>query len=151
VVISGKKKRIYNFFHMRLVVSRQNALSYSCNHNIHGFRDDFRLVPIFYLEIFNFFSFFFVKFKVCVSFFSKTAQNFQHPLQTTAGGKLCCRCCSVDGRKGKGPAHVNEYNAILLDIILPHQDGWTTCMNLRRANVLTPILMLTVRDDYDER
>jgi len=56
-----------------------------------------------------------------------------------------------DGRKGEEFAHVNEYDVILLDIMLPHQDGWTTCKNLRRTNVLTPILMLTALDDVDDK
>jgi DNA-binding response OmpR family regulator len=56
-----------------------------------------------------------------------------------------------DGRKGEEFAHVNEYDVILLDIMLPHQDGWTTCKNLRRSNVLTPILMLTALDDVDDK
>jgi DNA-binding response OmpR family regulator len=56
-----------------------------------------------------------------------------------------------DGNKGEEFAHVNEYDVILLDIMLPHQDGWTTCKNLRRAHVLTPILMLTALDDVDDK
>jgi DNA-binding response OmpR family regulator len=56
-----------------------------------------------------------------------------------------------DGRKGEEFAHINEYDVILLDIMLPHQDGWTTCKNLRRTNVLTPILMLTALDDVDDK
>jgi DNA-binding response OmpR family regulator len=56
-----------------------------------------------------------------------------------------------DGKRGEEFAHVNEYDVILLDIMLPHQDGWTTCKNLRRAHVLTPILMLTALDDVDDK
>jgi two-component system, OmpR family, copper resistance phosphate regulon response regulator CusR len=56
-----------------------------------------------------------------------------------------------DGKKGEEFAHINEYDVILLDIMLPHQDGWTTCKNLRRMNVLTPILMLTALDDVNDK
>jgi DNA-binding response OmpR family regulator len=56
-----------------------------------------------------------------------------------------------DGRKGEEYAQVNEYDVILLDIMLPHQDGWTTCKNLRRMNVLTSILMLTALDDVNDK
>jgi DNA-binding response OmpR family regulator len=56
-----------------------------------------------------------------------------------------------DGRKGEELAQVNEYDVVLLDILLPYQDGWTTCRNLRRAGVLTPILMLTALDDVDDK
>ena len=56
-----------------------------------------------------------------------------------------------NGKKGEELAHINEYDVILLDIMLPHQDGWTTCRNLRNAQVLTPILMLTALDDVDDK
>lgn len=58
---------------------------------------------------------------------------------------------SADGKKGEELAHINEYDVILLDIMLPHQDGWTTCINLRQAHILTPILMLTALDDIDDK
>jgi two-component system copper resistance phosphate regulon response regulator CusR len=56
-----------------------------------------------------------------------------------------------DGKKGEELAKVNDYDVILLDIMLPVQDGWTTCRNLRQAKVLSPILMLTALDDVDDR
>jgi len=56
-----------------------------------------------------------------------------------------------DGVKGEELAQINDYDAILLDLLLPRQDGWATCRNLRKANVLTPILMLTALDDVDDK
>lgn len=56
-----------------------------------------------------------------------------------------------DGMKGEELAQVNEYDVILLDILLPRQDGWTTCRHLREAKVSTPILMLTALDDVDDK
>ena len=56
-----------------------------------------------------------------------------------------------DGVKGEEYAKVNEYDVILLDILLPKQDGWTTCKNLRTAKVMTPILMLTALDDVEDK
>ena len=35
--------------------------------------------------------------------------------------------------------------------MLPKQDGWTTCRNLRKDGILVPILMLTALDDVDDR
>jgi DNA-binding response OmpR family regulator len=58
---------------------------------------------------------------------------------------------AADGIKGENFSLVNEYDVILLDIMLPRQDGWTTCKNLRNAHVLTPILMLTALDDVDDK
>jgi two-component system copper resistance phosphate regulon response regulator CusR len=56
-----------------------------------------------------------------------------------------------DGRHGEELAKINDYDVILLDIMLPFQDGWATCKNIRRANVKTPILMLTALDDVDDK
>ncbi len=48
-------------------------------------------------------------------------------------------------------AKVNEYDVILLDVLLPRQDGWVTCQHIRQAKVLTPILMLTALDDVEDK
>ncbi len=56
-----------------------------------------------------------------------------------------------DGVKGEELAFVNDYDVIILDIMLPKQDGWKTCLNLRKEKVLTPILMLTALDDVSDR
>jgi DNA-binding response OmpR family regulator len=56
-----------------------------------------------------------------------------------------------DGIVGEELAIVNNYDIIILDIMLPGQDGWTTCKNLRQQKVLTPILMLTALDDVDDK
>jgi DNA-binding response OmpR family regulator len=56
-----------------------------------------------------------------------------------------------DGKKGEEYALVNDYDVILLDVMLPLQDGWKTCMNLRKTKLLTPILMLTALDDVGDK
>ena len=56
-----------------------------------------------------------------------------------------------DGIEGEYLASVNDYDLIILDIMLPKQDGWKTCNNLRQNKVLTPILMLTALDDYTDK
>ena len=58
---------------------------------------------------------------------------------------------AADGHKGEELAIVNDYDVILLDILMPAQDGWTTCRKIRDANIKTPILMLTALDDVDDR
>ena len=58
---------------------------------------------------------------------------------------------AYDGLRGEELAKVNEYDAILLDVMLPKQDGWTTCGNLRRARISTPILMLTALSDVGDK
>jgi DNA-binding response OmpR family regulator len=58
---------------------------------------------------------------------------------------------AADGVKGEELAIVNEYDVILLDILMPLQDGWTTCKNIRDAKVKASILMLTALDDVDDK
>ncbi len=56
-----------------------------------------------------------------------------------------------DGIEGEHMAMVNRYDAILLDIRLPKQDGWETCARLRRQGCTTPILMLTAQADVSDK
>ena len=56
-----------------------------------------------------------------------------------------------DGVKGEELACVNDYDLVILDIMLPKQDGWQTCAHLRQAHVQTPILMLTALDDVADK
>jgi len=45
----------------------------------------------------------------------------------------------------------NDYDAILLDVMLPGADGFTLCKRWRQDGVTTPILFLTARDDVADR
>lgn len=58
---------------------------------------------------------------------------------------------AYDGLQGEELALVNDNDVIILDVLLPKQDGWVTCRNIRRQKVLTPILMLTALDDVEDR
>ena len=44
-----------------------------------------------------------------------------------------------------------SYDMIILDIMLPIVDGLTVCRELRQRGDATPVLMLTARDDVDDR
>jgi two-component system, OmpR family, response regulator len=44
-----------------------------------------------------------------------------------------------------------EFDAIVLDVMLPGIDGFETCRRLRKDGVWTPILMLTARDAVEDR
>jgi DNA-binding response OmpR family regulator len=44
-----------------------------------------------------------------------------------------------------------HYDLVLLDIMLPGQDGFEVCTRLRRADTHTPILMLTARGAVEDR
>lgn len=48
-------------------------------------------------------------------------------------------------------AGANDYDLILLDVMLPGKDGFAVCRELRGAGATTPILMLTARDSVDNR
>ncbi|MFN0096916.1 MAG: response regulator transcription factor [Dehalococcoidia bacterium] len=51
-----------------------------------------------------------------------------------------------DGVDGQWMAEQHAYDALVLDLMLPHRDGFEVCANLRAAGTWTPILMLTARD-----
>lgn len=53
---------------------------------------------------------------------------------------------AIDGEQAGTLAHVYEYDAILLDVILPKKNGFQVASELRREGRNTPILMLTSRD-----
>jgi two-component system, OmpR family, response regulator len=44
-----------------------------------------------------------------------------------------------------------EYDAVLLDVMLPDLDGFETCRRLRSRGIWVPILMLTARDAVEDR
>ncbi len=58
---------------------------------------------------------------------------------------------SDDGEDGLWLARSNEYDAIILDIMLPKLDGLKVLSRLRLAGKQTPILLLTARDTVDDR
>ena len=58
---------------------------------------------------------------------------------------------AFDGDEGEYLAEVTEYDAIVLDIMLPKKNGVAVCRDLRRKGVRTPILMLTARDAIEDR
>ncbi len=55
-------------------------------------------------------------------------------------------CIRSDGISGEDEARTEEYDLILLDLMLPGRDGFSVCQNLRKAAIQTPILMLTARN-----
>jgi two-component system copper resistance phosphate regulon response regulator CusR len=57
----------------------------------------------------------------------------------------------TDGEAALYQAAVNEYDLIILDVMLPVKSGFEVCRELREKNVKTPILMLTARDAVEDR
>ena len=55
-----------------------------------------------------------------------------------------------DGEDGLYLAKAWEYDAIVLDVMLPKMDGWTLLTKLRQVRK-TPVLLLTARDSVNDR
>ena len=51
-----------------------------------------------------------------------------------------------DGDEGYRTATVDDYDVIILDVMLPKMNGYEVCRALRQDGNQTPILMLTARD-----
>ena len=56
-----------------------------------------------------------------------------------------------DGEQALYQAAVNQYDIVILDVMLPVKDGHTVCRELRASGFRTPILMLTARGSVDDR
>jgi len=48
-------------------------------------------------------------------------------------------------------AQVNDYDVIILDIMLPGKDGIEVCRELRKKSIATPIIMLTAKDTVEDK
>lgn len=55
------------------------------------------------------------------------------------------------GNDGFDLASTEEYDIILLDVLLPGMDGITICRELRRREIHTPILMLTAKGQVQDK
>lgn len=56
-----------------------------------------------------------------------------------------------DGPEAESQAQVHDYDLIILDVMLPGQDGLQVCRNLRRMKVHTPILILTALSSTEDK
>ena len=57
----------------------------------------------------------------------------------------------ADGATGSRRAREQEFDLILLDVMLPTKDGLDVCRELRRAGLRTPIIMLTAKAQEAEK
>jgi heavy metal response regulator len=58
---------------------------------------------------------------------------------------------AADGERGSFLARTEPYDAIILDVMLPRKNGIEVLQEIRRAKVTTPVLMLTVKSDLEDR
>ena len=58
---------------------------------------------------------------------------------------------AVDGEDAGFRAATTDYDAVILDVMLPRKDGFAVARELRASGSAVPILMLTARDAVQER
>jgi len=58
---------------------------------------------------------------------------------------------AATGEEALYQADINEYDLIILDVMIPGPDGFEVCRRLRKAGRRMPILMLTARDAVEDR
>lgn len=56
-----------------------------------------------------------------------------------------------NGKDGLNLASAEEYDLIILDVMIPYIDGLTVTKELRKRKVETPILLLTVKDSTEDK
>ena len=77
----------------------------------------------------------------------KTAQSLQQGL-IEAGFDVDV---ANDGEDGLNRADQSNYDVLILDVMLPKRDGWSVITELRTRGKQTLTLMLTARDQIDDR
>jgi heavy metal response regulator len=58
---------------------------------------------------------------------------------------------TADGEDALYKASVNDYDAVILDVMLPGRDGFEVCRKLRSTGSNVPVIMLTARDAIQDR
>jgi two-component system copper resistance phosphate regulon response regulator CusR len=58
---------------------------------------------------------------------------------------------AADGARAAEYSQQNDYDAIVLDVMLPGRDGLSVCRELRASGSDVPVLMLTARDAVEAR
>lgn len=58
---------------------------------------------------------------------------------------------AADGEAALYQASINDYDIIVLDLMLPRKDGFEVCRELRASGAKIPVLMLTARDAIEDR
>jgi DNA-binding response OmpR family regulator len=58
--------------------------------------------------------------------------------------------CASDGSEGWELAHAYEFDAVVLDVMLPKMNGFELAKKLRQERIATPVLMLTAKDSVPD-
>ena len=59
--------------------------------------------------------------------------------------------CASDGQEGLKKALENNYDLILLDVMMPKMNGYDVCKNIRIAKPDIPVLMLTAKGTIEDK
>ncbi len=59
--------------------------------------------------------------------------------------------CAYDGKDGLDAALSGRPDLILLDVMLPYMNGFDVCAEIRKQDKLTPIIMLTAREEERDK
>lgn len=77
----------------------------------------------------------------------KIANSIKRGLEQEAFAVDIC----YDGTSGFDLASTEDYDVIILDLMIPEIDGVTICKNLRKEKIHTPILMLTAKGSLNDK
>ncbi len=58
---------------------------------------------------------------------------------------------AADGIKGVGLALYEPYDTVIVDIMLPEKNGLAVIEEMRRAKVMTPVIILSAKDSIEDR
>ena len=56
-----------------------------------------------------------------------------------------------DGEAASRRAREQSFDLIILDVMLPHKDGFEVCRELRRAGLRTPVILLTAKTQESDK
>ncbi len=77
--------------------------------------------------------------------------DIAHLLEVNLGDIACDVQVASDGRQGLSLALEQEFDLIILDLMLPQLDGIEVCRKIRQQDGFIPILMLTARTSELDR
>ena len=80
-------------------------------------------------------------------------QKLAHSLQKGLQQEGYAVDCVYDGELAQRrlESHAADYDAAILDIMMPNRTGLEVCQNIRQQNIMLPILMLTAKDTTQDK
>lgn len=60
-------------------------------------------------------------------------------------------CIKTDGEEGEDEALTENYDLVLLDVMLPKKNGFEILKYLRQEKIKTPVIMLTAKSEIDDK